>query len=256
MATAEQRNQIIDYAKTLVGTPYKELDCNEFVRKVFRKFGAELGDPSSGNAKSLYKKGLAKKVDKDLSISAIAKLLNKGDCVFWASKNHPERWMNIHHVSIYDEDEYNFESSSDRGKVVRRKLWENSTWQIVLIADITSLLKFKDGGDTEMFIKKGDKDARVLEYQTDLVYLGFSVGTKDGKPDLDSDFGSKTLEGHNAFQKAHELKETQDVNEETQLALFKALREKAQAADGNYAAYTQRVSNYASGVKTAANMKI
>lgn len=140
------RNQIIEVAESYLGTPYGtkkgQLDCNELARAVFRKFGYELKDPSSEDGRDLFNKGLAEKIDKSATVSQIVKKLKKGMLVFWSSTAASKsRFLQIHHVSIYDEGGYSFEASSSKGKTVRRSLWESSQWQIVLIADAISLLK-------------------------------------------------------------------------------------------------------------------
>lgn len=259
----ELRNKVIEVAKTLLGKPYSKMDCNEFVRAVARTFGVELGDPSSGNAKDLYNKGLAKKVDESLSVSAIASMLNKGDLVFWASKNHPERWMNIHHVSIYDEDGYNYESSSGEGKVVRRKLWENSEWQIVLIADITAILNNlpvqpAETEDDEMLVYFFQHAARAAGYKIlkdGAVWKDAVTGENNG---CDNSRGPWTQDVIKQVQKKHGLNQTGKIDGKTIYAVMSEVGNSGalESAQAEIKDLWNRVNNYAAGVRAAANMKI
>jgi len=163
------RDQIIEVTETYLGTPYGtgkgELDCNELARAVFRKFGYELGDPSSEDGRDLYNKGLAEKIAASLTVAEVVKKLKKGMLVFWSSTKAPSsRFLKIHHVSIYDEDGYSYEASSSKGKTVRRSLWESSQWQIVLIADVVSLLTPLSDGGTDTTDESGASYTRSIKY--------------------------------------------------------------------------------------------
>jgi hypothetical protein len=247
------RTRIIEAAKPLIGTPYSKLDCSAFVRRVFSGLGYELPRTSVDQGKLLHDRKLSTEISEAITVTKVISMLKVGDLIFWGNPKYAFRWKHIHHVAIYMGDGKTIESTPSGHGVHIGNLWETREWQIVLIADITSLLQ---GGEEEM-IKNGDKNDKVLEYQNDLVYLGYSVGLNSlGRPDLDGSFGKKTLEGHNAFQKAHGIVLSPDVNEETQHAMRKALREKAIAAEGNYASLGQGVKKYKNGVLAAANMKI
>jgi hypothetical protein len=248
------REQIIEAAKTFLGTPYKKLDCSAFVRAVFRKFDYELPRTSVEQAKFLYNKKLTIAIDKTEPIKNILPELKKAMLCFWWSKAHPERWKGIHHVSIYDENGYNYESSSSAGKVVRRKLWENSDWQIVFIADITSLLKAQEV--TEEMIRYQEKTPRVFNaeeqaLQEALLSLGYAL-PKDG---ADGKFGPETLTAFNQFQADNKVPLSKEYDTATQAAMMRAQAKKAEDAKGDYAALSKDYDTYASGCIAAANMK-
>lgn len=213
------RDQIIEVAKSYLGTPYKKLDCSAFVRAVFRKFGYELPRVSASQAKHLYGKGVAILIDKSMSVNEIEKILSKGNVVAWSKKGAKGRWKDIHHISIYDEDGYNYESSSSKGKVVRRKLWENSTWQIVLIADMTSLLK-KD----EEVINENSSTEIKADYQQKLAAAGYQG---DMNPAYYGSWGDKTEAATKLLQKAYGLTQTGEADAATLLALADAYSKKS-----------------------------
>jgi hypothetical protein len=175
-------DRIIEIAKTYLGTPYKKLDCSHFVEAVIKKLGYDLKPNSANQARTLYKKGLAVKVDKSASLSSIIPKLKVGDILFWSSTSHPERWEGIHHVAIYAGDGKSFESSSSEGKVVCRKLWESAGWQIRFYADISTLINKE--GEEDIMLQKDDTGEKVYLFQHECLKAGVNV-LKPGEKWLD-----------------------------------------------------------------------
>lgn len=104
-------DEIIAYAKTLLGVPYrwggystKGFDCSGFTKYVFAKFGIDL--PRSSYAYS----GIGTKVSRSE--------LRKGDILMWDT----EKNGTIGHVGIYMGDGMFIHASTSKGKVVTRSL--------------------------------------------------------------------------------------------------------------------------------------
>lgn len=234
-----ERSKIIDVAKTYLGTPYTKLDCSAFVRAVYRPLGYVLPRTSAAQGKCLYDKGLAIDIPKSASVTnIIASNLQVGDLIFWGNPRYPTRWRQIHHVAIYAGKGKTIESTPSGKGVHIGNLWETSKWQIVLIADITSLLL---KGEEEMLIKKGDSGDMVANVQMALVAVGYGGGMK---PELFGTFGSKTEAAVNAFKKSVNLTENGIVDNITVSWLLEKQSDKISAME-----------TYAAGVKAAANMK-
>jgi len=146
------RDKILEVAKSYLGTPYSKLDCSAFVRAVFRQFDYELDRVSATQGKTLYNKGIAKRVSG--TTTEIASKLQPGDLIWWANPKYTWRWLKIHHVGIYAGNGMIYDSA---GVGVRfRSLWETSSWQIVLIADITNLLKYEneEGETVDIYVNE------------------------------------------------------------------------------------------------------
>lgn len=87
-------DQILDYARTFIGTPYKlgasgpqQFDCSGFTRYVFREFGIDLPQKSALQYKSFPK------------VEAFSDL-QKGDLVFFGARRDIR---NVGHVGIVTE---------------------------------------------------------------------------------------------------------------------------------------------------------
>lgn len=203
------RSKIIEEAKKHLGTPYGKMDCSKLVQVVMK----ELGDKnfprvSATQAKYLYDKGLAKKISKPASVSDVIAKLQKGDVAFWGNPKYPERWMEIHHIAFYDGNGKTVESTGGGNGVHIGKLWETSQWQIVLIADVTSLISI---GKEEAMLEYGDKGEQVYDMQKKLDTLGFPLGSymdmHDGKTKngCDGSFGPVTKEQVENAQKKYSV---------------------------------------------------
>ena len=104
-------DEIIAYAKTLLGVPYKwggystkGFDCSGFTKYVFAKFGINLPRSSYSYA------SIGTKVSRSE--------LRKGDILMWDT----EKNGTIGHVGIYMGDGMFIHASSSKGKVVTRSL--------------------------------------------------------------------------------------------------------------------------------------
>lgn len=121
------RQQIIDKAKTYLGTAYSTLDCSHFVRKVFN---GVFGSKASGLEAVAAGQG---KYCVNAHVTIDQSGLRPGDLIFWAFKNksgtykRPDRFMHISHVGIYAGDGMIIDSSSVNGKVVYRRLISQSS---------------------------------------------------------------------------------------------------------------------------------
>ena len=201
------REAIVAKAKTYLGTPYSKLDCSAFVRAVFRNFGYELPRVSATQAKHLYDIGLGEKIPKSMTVGEVLKLLKPGNIIALANPKYPERWEEIHHIEIYIGDGKVIESAGEGVKI--RGLWETSKWQIVVIADITSVLKYdgeaKESEEKEVVINKESTREERYKLQQMLVGNGYDIGTfkdfKTGEPTgCDGYIGTYTLNAIKAVQ--------------------------------------------------------
>ena len=207
------REQIVEYAKTFLGTPYKTLDCNELVRKTFRKFGVELGDPSAGNAKDLYNRGLTSDILTSSTIEVIKSKLQPGDLVFWKNDDYKLRWKHIHHVAIY----------IGNGKIIESKgvgvqisnLWESKKWQIILIGYPIQLIQ-----EDEDMVSANSEPKYISMVQTALSESGFQCDMDASKF---GSWGAKTDAAIKAFKTAHGLPADSLMNTVTLCTLLVSL---------------------------------
>lgn len=209
------RDAIIEVAESYLGTPYSKLDCSAFVRAVFRQFGYELPRVSATQAKTIEKLGLATRIDLDMTASEIAKLLKPGDVAWLRHPKYTTRYLFIHHIVIYIGDGLVIESAGEGVKI--RGIWETSKWQIIMIADITSLLKYdgeiEESEDEEMIVLNDTRTGLVKELQTNLVALGYDLGTYGDNGDgVDGKYGSKTFNAVRDFQNDYSVANIDDTN--------------------------------------------
>ena len=210
------REAIVAKAREYIGTPYSKLDCSAFVRAVFRDFGYELPRVSATQANTIYDLGLAEEIEKAEPVADILPRLKPGDLIWWGNPDYSWRWLQIHHVGIYTGDGMNIESA---GKCVQeRSLWETSKWQIVIIADITSLLTYEsEGGEV---IDKNSNIKTIARAQQALITIGFGG---DMNPKYLGQWGTKTEGAVKLFQKFIGLPQTGVIDADTAGALMDAL---------------------------------
>jgi len=242
------RNTVVETAKKYLGIAYKKMNCSQLVYKVLSDLGYTLKPNSTNQAKILYDKGLTVAIDKGETVSNIAKMLNPGDLIFWSNPKYTWRWKYIHHVGFYVGNSKTIESTGSGNGVHIGSLWESpgtGNWQIIFIVDITKVLNTQEG---KKVINKNSSVAEKKEIQKTLIVLGF-------KGDMDEanlgEWGSRTEKALNAFQASVNLPISNEVDPATAAAMFKALREKAAAAEANYAGYQGNVSTYIGGIKVA-----
>jgi len=146
------RQQIIDAAKTFIGTPYGtgagQVDCSMLVRKVYAQVFGDKGRCMEAVAADQAK------YCSNAGVTIDAGSLRPGDLVFWAFKNsmgvwkRPDRYMHISHVGIYAGDGKIIDASSKNGKTVYRDMISESS--IVMygapVYAITDVLQSGGGG--------------------------------------------------------------------------------------------------------------
>ena len=135
--------QIVAAAKKYIGRSYSSMDCSGLVRATYRDCGL-----SSMNG--LTSTGMAEKCrDMDVLFTD-ASQLQAGDLIFFARKDAErgpgyctdrnrcgngkcKRWMQIHHVAIYINDEFLIDSTGGDNSVQIRKHWgiSGSEWEWV-----------------------------------------------------------------------------------------------------------------------------
>ena len=135
--------QIVQAAKRYIGRSYSVMDCSGLVRAAYRDAGL-----SSMN--SLNSAGMAKKCQSLGVLFTDPSQLQAGDIIFFARKDPSrgpgyctdyrrcgtgrcKRWMQIHHVAIYINDQFLIDSTGGDNSVQIRKLWGQSTskWEWV-----------------------------------------------------------------------------------------------------------------------------
>lgn len=210
------REAIVEKAREYIGTPYSKLDCSAFARAVYRDFGYELPRVSATQANTIYNMGLAEEIEKGETVASILPRLKPGDLIWWGNPAYPWRWLQIHHVGIYTGDGYNIESAG--AGVQERALWETSKWQIVMIADITSLLTYES--EVGEVINKDSAIKTIARAQQALITIGFGG---DMNPKYIGQWGSKTEAAVKLFQNFAELPQTGVIDADTAGALFDAL---------------------------------
>lgn len=135
--------QIVQAAKKYIGRSYSVMDCSGLARAAYRDCGL-----SSMNG--LNSAGMAKKCKELGVLFTDPSQLQAGDLIFFARKDpvrgpgyctdtrrcgtgRCKRWMQIHHVAIYINDEFLIDSTGGDNSVQIRKLWGMNTlnWEWV-----------------------------------------------------------------------------------------------------------------------------
>lgn len=135
--------QIVEAAKKYIGRSYSSMDCSGLVRAAYRDCGL-----SSMNG--LTSTGMAEKCRDMGVLFTDASQLQAGDLIFFARKDAKrgpgyctdrnrcgngkcKRWMQIHHVAIYINDEFLIDSTGGDNSAQIRKHWgiSGSEWEWV-----------------------------------------------------------------------------------------------------------------------------
>lgn len=135
--------QIVQAAKKYIGRSYSSMDCSGLVRAAYRDCGL-----SSING--LTSTGMAQKCRDMGVLFTDASQLQAGDLIFFARKDASrgegyctdtrrcgtgrcKRWLQIHHVAIYINDEFLIDSTGGNNSVQIRKHWgkNGSEWEWV-----------------------------------------------------------------------------------------------------------------------------
>ena len=135
--------QIVQAAKKYIGRSYSSMDCSGLVRAAYRDCGL-----SSMNG--LTSTGMAQKCRDMGVLFTDSSQLQAGDLIFFARKDASrgegyctdtrrcgtgrcKRWLQIHHVAIYINDEFLIDSTGGNNSVQIRKHWgkNGSEWEWV-----------------------------------------------------------------------------------------------------------------------------
>ena len=143
LPSTELGAQIVAAAKKYIGRSYSSMDCSSLVRAAYRDCGL-----SSMNG--LTSTGMAQKCRDMNVLFTDASKLQSGDLIFFARKDASrgegyctdarrcgtgkcKRWLQIHHVAIYINDEFLIDSTGGNNSVQIRKHWgkNGSEWEWV-----------------------------------------------------------------------------------------------------------------------------
>jgi len=125
LPSGKMGSEVLKVALTRLGYPYSKMDCSAFTRWSISQVDPELGKKMSnaaGQAKWCYDNGYMVGRSE----------LQPGDLIFWKKTGCGGcgRWNEIHHVGFYLGDGKVLDSSSSKGRVVIRNIWDNSSWPI------------------------------------------------------------------------------------------------------------------------------
>ena len=143
LPSTELGAQIVAAAKKYIGRSYSSMDCSGLVRAAYRDCGL-----SSLNG--LTSTGIAQKCRDMNVLFTDASKLQSGDLIFFARKDASrgegyctdarrcgtgkcKRWLQIHHVAIYINDEFLIDSTGGNNSVQIRNHWgkNGSEWEWV-----------------------------------------------------------------------------------------------------------------------------
>ena len=142
--------QIVEAAKKYIGRSYSSMDCSKLARTAYNDCGL-----SSMNGKSsVY---MAKACEEMGVLFTDPSQLQAGDLIFFArfdpsrssdycgdinrcGSGKCKRWMHIHHVAIYINDEFLIDSTGGKNSVQIRKHWgmDTAKWKWVCFGRPTS----------------------------------------------------------------------------------------------------------------------
>ena len=135
--------KIVQAAKRYIGRSYSSMDCSGLVRAAYRDCGLSSIDGLSST-------GMAQKCRDMGVLFTNSSLLQAGDLIFFARKDTSrgegyctdtrrcgtgrcKRWLQIHHVAIYINDEFLIDSTGGSNSVQIRRHWgkNGSEWEWV-----------------------------------------------------------------------------------------------------------------------------
>lgn len=142
--------QIVEAAKKYIGRSYSSMDCSKLARTAY----SDCGLSSMNGLSSVY---MAKKCEEMGCLFTDPSQLQAGDLIFF-SRFDPnkgseycgdvnrcgtgkcKRWMHIHHVAIYINDEFLIDSTGGKNSVQIRKHWgiDTAEWKWVCFGRPTS----------------------------------------------------------------------------------------------------------------------
>ena len=135
--------QIVEAAKRYIGRSYASMDCSKLARTAYKDCGL-----TSMNGKSSV--GMAKKCEEMGALFTDPAELQAGDLIFYSrfdakrgedycgdtkrcGTGKCRRWLHIHHVAIYINDEFLIDSTGGNNSVQIRKHWgmDTTKWKWV-----------------------------------------------------------------------------------------------------------------------------
>lgn len=125
--------EIVKAALIRLGAPYSMskrgtgnyVDCSYFAWWSYNQAGVSIPKSSVEQAQYCYNKKCTVKQSE----------LAPGDLIFWSKTDCDcGRWREIHHVGIYIGNGMIIDASSDKGRVIIRKLWDGTEWKIAFFA--------------------------------------------------------------------------------------------------------------------------
>ncbi|MDO4544362.1 MAG: hypothetical protein Q4C01_07395 [Clostridia bacterium] len=135
--------QIVEAAKKYIGRSYSSMDCSKLARTAY----SDCGLTSMNGLSSVY---MAKKCEEMGVLFTDPSQLQAGDLIFFArydpsrgsdycgdtgrcGSGKCKRWMHIHHVAIYINDEFLIDSTGGKNSVQIRKHWgiDTAKWKWV-----------------------------------------------------------------------------------------------------------------------------
>lgn len=150
LTASELGAQIVEAAKKYIGRSYSSMDCSKLARTAY----SDCGLSSMNGLSSVY---MAKKCEEMGVLFTDPSQLQAGDLIFFSrfdpSKGSDycgdvnrcgtgkcKRWMHIHHVAIYINDEFLIDSTGGKNSVQIRKHWgmDTSKWKWVCFGRPTS----------------------------------------------------------------------------------------------------------------------
>ncbi len=125
-------------------------------------------------------------------------------CLFYYKKDkNGKRTSTLAHTGLYFNGETCECSSGVQHKSALDKKWE--VWGIPACVTGDIPAPVPPDPDKKPTLRRGDQGAYVTELQTDLVRMGFDLGTYGpGKDGIDGKFGQKTEDAVRAFQMDHD----------------------------------------------------
>ena len=150
LPASELGAQIVEAAKKYIGRSYSSMDCSKLARTAYN----DCGLTSMNGKSSVY---MAKACEEMGVLFTDPSQLQAGDLIFFArfdpsrssdycgdinrcGSGKCKRWMHIHHVAIYINDEFLIDSTGGKNSVQIRKHWgmDTAKWKWVCFGRPTS----------------------------------------------------------------------------------------------------------------------
>lgn len=157
-------------ARSLIGTPYSELDCIGLIVRVIRTSPGGVGAYRTAGTNTLWRSATASAKYRDLTWQQVGIYGARAGMLTFKKRNGTD----IHHVGLVTGDGTVLHSSSAAGKVVETAL--DSSWKLLAIHRYIEIEELPSGGS----LVDETEDTQIEAYKMKVVASSLNVRNEPG----------------------------------------------------------------------------